>query len=153
MLITVLSGLSGSGKSTYTKSCCGGAVVVSADNYFMRGGVYTFNPSHLSLAHGECFRQFIRAMQDEVAHVVVDNTNTSESEISPYMLGASAFGYDAEVVTLTAPEGMSQEDYIIACAERNSHGVPLAGIKAQAQRLLARSLPPWWRKDSVASQF
>lgn len=153
MLVSVLSGLSGSGKSTYIKHCCGGAAVVSADAYFMKGGTYNFNPTHLSLAHGECFRQFIRAMNDQVAHIVVDNTNTTESEISPYMLGATAFGYDSEVITLTAPAGMTREDYISACAKRNAHGVPLAGIKAQADRLLARSLPPWWRKDSVESQF
>lgn len=153
MIVSVLSGLSGSGKSTYIKHCCGGAVVVSADNYFMKGGVYNFNPSHLSLAHGECFRQFIRAMQDNVAHVVVDNTNTTEAEISPYMLGASAFGYDAEIIILTAPEGMSEDDYIAACAKRNAHGVPLPGIKGQHQRILSRSLPPWWKKETIASQF
>jgi predicted kinase len=155
MLVTVLSGISGSGKSTYIKHCCGGAEVVSADHYFMDRvtGEYKFNPSKLSEAHGECFRRLIDAINRKVDHIVVDNTNTTESEISPYMLAAQAFGYDAEVIILTAPEGMGQAEYIERCAARNSHGVPPQGVAAQAKRLLERSLPPWWAKETVESQF
>lgn len=154
-LISILSGLSGSGKSTYIKHCCGGAAVVSADSYFINRvtGSYDFDPSKLSLAHGECFRSFIRAMQDKVAHVVVDNTNTTNEEIAPYVLGATAFGYDSEVVTLVRPSDMSEEDYINACAKRNAHNVPLQGIRAQAERIKARRLLPWWKSDIVTSQF
>jgi predicted kinase len=152
MLVSILSGLAGSGKSTYIKAW-GVAVVCSADAYFMSDGEYRFDVSKLSQAHGACFKSFIEALQAKVSHVVVDNTNTTAEEIAPYMLGASAFGYDSEIVTLTCPKRMSWEDYIAACAARNTHGVPLAGIKAMADRIANRRLPPWWSSEQVEAQF
>ena len=153
MLLTILSGLSGSGKSTYTQHCCGGAKVVSADQFFMVDGEYRFDVSKLSQAHGACFKSTIAALGSKVDHVVVDNTNTTTEEIAPYILAAQAYGYEVEVVTLTAPKGMSQADYIAACAKRNAHGVPAAGVEAQAMRLANRRLLPWWKGETVESQF
>lgn len=153
MLLTILSGLSGSGKSTYTSHCCGGAKVQSADTFFMVNGEYRFDVSKLSQAHGACFKGTIEALQNGESHVVVDNTNTSNEEIAPYVLAGQAFGYEVEIVTLIAPKGMSEEDYIAECAKRNAHGVPAAGIAAQAQRIANRRLMPWWKSETVESQF
>lgn len=153
MLLTILSGLSGSGKSTYIKHCCGSAVVCSADNYFMSDGEYRFDVSKLSQAHGACFKGTIDALQKGEDHVVIDNTNTSNEEIAPYVLAAQAFGYEVEIVTLVAPKGMTEGDYIAACAERNAHNVPAAGIAGQAQRIASRRLMPWWKSETVESQF
>ena len=153
MLLTILSGLSGSGKSTYTQHCCGGSSVFSADQFFMVDGEYRFDVSKLSQAHGACFKGTIAALQSGVPHVVVDNTNTTSEEIAPYVLAAQAFGYEVEIVTLVAPKGMTEGDYIAACAERNAHNVPAAGIAGQAQRIASRKLMPWWKSDTVESQF
>lgn len=155
--VVVMSGLSGSGKSTYVQDVLfgrkkegnviqwagnGSCVVLSADDYFIgRDGVYRFDPTKLSSAHGECFRNFISALESECELVVVDNTNTTNEEIAPYMLGAQAYGYDAEIVTLRASVSM--------CVERNTHGVTQRGIEAQWVRLCSRKLLPWWKNSDI----
>src|SRR5262245_10531054 len=110
--VIVLSGVSGSGKSTYAKkilndSSHGNVAIVSADDYFMIGGKYQFDPLKLSWAHGECFRKFLLVIDRDgrcssaANIVVVDNTNTTSEEIAPYMLGAQAFGWEAEIRTMS----------------------------------------------------
>jgi predicted kinase len=153
MLLTILSGLSGSGKSTYINLLCGGAVVCSADTFFMVDGQYRFDVSKLSQAHGACFKGAIDALQRGEDHVVIDNTCTSSEEIAPYVLLAQAFGYEAEIVTLVAPKGMTEGDYIAACADRNAHNVPPHAVAGQAKALANRRLMPWWKSETVESQF
>lgn len=151
--VVIMSGISGSGKSRYAKLLIsthidlGGAssAYSSADSYFMCGDVYNFDASKLSLAHGKCFRDFITHLQQECELVVVDNTNTTESEISPYMLGASAFGYEAELITLQCATTTDVE----VCASRNAHKVPLSVCSAQDSRILARRLPPYWKASRI----
>lgn len=99
--VIILSGISGSGKSTYAKKLvgdsfgqeeCTGVVVCSADHFFMQTGEYKFDASMLSLAHGECFKDFIEEVQRGTSLVLVDNTNTSVAEIAPYVLGGPGMG-------------------------------------------------------------
>lgn len=149
--VIVLSGVSGSGKSTLarkmSKSPSGyekEALIVSADDYFTDSlGEYHFDPSNLAEAHAECFRSFIAGLQNGRDLIIVDNTNTTEREISPYMLGASAFGYSASIRAIVC----NDED-LIAAHQRNSHGVPLAAIYAQHHRQneMLRSLPTYWER-------
>ena len=146
--VVILSGVSGSGKSTLVKEF-GPEVsyyrkVVSADNFFMVNGEYKFSPAHLGDAHADCFRKFIQAMQDETQMIIVDNTNTTAEEISPYMLGAAAFGYEVEVQTIL-PKNMTDLEL---CAQRNAHGVPMAVISAQYRRLCERKLPRYWKAST-----
>jgi predicted ABC-type ATPase len=164
----ILSGISGSGKSSYIRSIServwyphfksgdvGGAVVVSADHYFMNQleGKYEFDFKKLSNAHGSCFRYFIELVQYRSPLIIVDNTSCDNMEISPYVLGAQAYDYDVEVVTLVCPSAMGDDEYVRRCAERNSHNVPESGIRAQYERLCNRQLPPWWNRLEVESKF
>lgn len=137
MNVVIMQGLPGSGKSTHAQKC--GGLVVSADDYFVElgGGVYKFDPSRLSDAHGQCFRRFIEAVTSKTPHVVVDNTNTTPMEISPYYLAAQAFGYDAEIVRVECP--------VYVAAARNTHGVSEATVIAMDKRMNESPLPPWWR--------
>ena len=170
--VVILSGISGSGKSSYIRTLservwyphfdCGDmdsytlpAILVSADHYFMThlGGKYEFDFTKLSLAHGSCFRYFIEAIQNKNTLVIVDNTNTDNSEISPYYLGSQAYSYDVSIVTFVCPSTMNEEEYIDRCSERNSHGVPEKGVRGQYKRLCNRQLPPWWNCNEVESQF
>lgn len=152
--VIVLRGVAGSGKSHYCNylktnaeglfnTSADNVKVVSADNFFVKlgNGTYKFDPAKLSEAHAECFREFISALMSGVNVVIVDNTNTTTMEISPYMLGASAYGYEAEVQTV-------QCDVELA-ASRNTHGVPLEGVKAMAERMADCKLPPWWKTSLI----
>lgn len=166
--VKILSGVSGSGKSTLTLefilSYMSGlgmtaeemvsapmpsatVSLCSADSFFEKDGVYTFDASKLSDAHGKCFRDFITALTSNVELVVVDNTNTTNEEIAPYMLGAQAYGYDAQIITLTPGHTDNWVDYYVRCAERNKHGVGIETIKAQHLRITNRKLPPWWKSE------
>jgi len=142
--VLVLQGVPGSGKShfanDYVSRAHARSVVVSADDFFYRlggGTEYAFNPARLGEAHGDCFRRFIAAVQAGVEVVVVDNTNTTVPEMSPYVLGGEAFGYTVEILQVVCdPE---------VAAARNRHGVPAAAIHAMAARIASCQMPPWWR--------
>jgi predicted kinase len=141
--VYVLQGVSGSGKSTLARRLVDllGAVVVSADDYFLdpKDGSYNFDPSKLGQAHAHCFRCFLDALEAGKEVVVVDNTNTSTIEISPYMLGASACGYEAKVIRVVCP--------VDVAISRNIHGVPEEAIQGMASRIASNGLPPWWEVE------
>src|SRR5690606_33271326 len=120
----IMSGISGSGKSTWAEKLCHGLSstgynfsIVSADSYFMRDGVYQFDPKKLSDAHGACCYDFINQLALQTPLVVVDNTNTTAVEIAPYILIAQAYHYDVEIITVMC----ESEDDVKAAAARNSH--------------------------------
>ncbi len=134
MKVIIMSGIPGSGKSTYSKKL--GGVVCSADHWFEREGEYKFDPTKLGMAHGACLAKFTRALMAGEDVIVVDNTNTSSLELAPYVALAQAFGASCELVTI-------QCDPDVAFA-RNVHGVPLETIRRMAAALSARTLPPFW---------
>lgn len=153
--VTILRGPSGVGKSTEAAKMDslhmvdrGFTMVVSADDWFTdESGVYRFDPKQLSEAHANCMRRFIDLLtnshDDDL--VIVDNTNTTIWEISPYVLVAQAFGIPFEIVTVNSP--LSDEEL----AARNRHGVPARTIAAQRQRIMENPLPPWWKSTTVVS--
>jgi hypothetical protein len=143
--VIVLSGISGSGKSTYAGEK-EGVAVVSADRFFMsEGGVYCFDPRKLSEAHAACMAMFITACQAGWPEILVDNTNTTALEIAPYMLVAAALGYSSEVRTMRC----ANDAEVSACAARNRHNVPMHAVALQHERLCSRVLPPWWKNTDI----
>lgn len=144
MRVVIMSGISGSGKSTYIKNRFGNdtlAFICSADHYFLDShGNYKFDVSKLSRAHGECLKQFSHYMRNfhrsEGVTIIVDNTNTTTEEIAPYYAFAAA--YEAEIEHVTLHCGYEP------AAKRNAHGVPLSACKAMADRLSRLRLPPFW---------
>jgi len=151
--IVIMSGVPGSGKSTYIKSLEGRLVVCSADHYFMdEKGNYNFDFTKLRLAHGECLRKFMAYRVNRCLtsprppfgacwcwdYLVVDNTNTTALEIAPYYAVASAYEeeVDIELVTVLCDP--------VKAHTRNTHGVPLQGVLAMDQRIRSRELPPFW---------
>jgi predicted kinase len=157
--VVVLQGVSGAGKSTYARTLTEAAraqglhaAMVSADDYFVRlgSGTYTFVASKLQEAHAACFREFILHLSSAmdanpgcVDLIVVDNTNTTVHELSPYMLAAQAFGFEAEVHRIGC-------DPAIAAA-RNLHGVPTQSVRAMAERMARERLPARWAVREVRS--
>lgn len=126
--IYLMRGLPGSGKSTKARSL-GVATIVSADDFFMRNGVYEFDATKLGEAHAMC-RLTAKFAMAKGLPVVVDNTNCSAWEMRPYVEAARAYGYAVAFVEADAPWAKDPAE----CARRNAHGVPLAAI----ERMLAR---------------
>ena len=155
MDIIILSGIPGSGKTTWRQrhypTVSGKVSVVSANAYFERDGEFRFNPALLDEAHGSCFRQYLRILasgQDGIC--IVDNTNTTAWEISPYVLAASAFGkHKVRVVTFMCENYGEAKD----CARRNIHGAPMGVVLAQHSKLIERVLPPWWQHEIHSVSF
>ena len=148
--VIVLSGCSGSGKTTYADRIIAEnpkATCVSADHFFEADGHYNFDPTKLGQAHGRCFRRFVTMLQDgnyggNPDTIVVANTNQSTSEISPYMLAAEGFGWQAEIVTLDVDPAVA--------AARNVHGVPAKKVAEQAARISRRTLPGYWKQRVIS---
>lgn len=162
MKLIILRGASGAGKTTLIRKFLntGPKMVVSADHFFempcpaceahgvdLAGSVcatcngsgegYAFDPAKLGEAHGACFRNTIEALRLGI-DVIVDNTNTTLVECSPYILLGQAFGVEIEVVELTTP--------LKTCIARATHGAPPHAITRQFENL-SRSTsewPPFW---------
>lgn len=135
--VIILSGIPGSGKSTYAAASGERTVVCSADHYFEKSGSYRFDPSKLGEAHAECLRRFVDTLSAGTADtLIVDNTNTTALELAPYVAVCAAFGVVPRLVTVECDPEVAYQ--------RNQHGVPLAGIQAAARRLRERQLPPFW---------
>lgn len=143
--VILMSGVSGSGKSTIVDAMTDKdpfVVVCSADDWFLDSkGVYRFNPAELGNAHGECLRKFTNALigaekKGTEPTIVVDNTNSTVVELAPYVALAQAYKATIELVNVKC-------DPKVAHA-RNSHGVPLQGIKRMAAAIESRRLPPFW---------
>lgn len=141
--LTIIRGISGSGKSTYIREHFPRAtradmspegyspVVVSGDHHFEDPytGVYTFDGSQLGLAHSKSQVELIRRMAAGTPHVIVDNTHTRLWEMAVAKELAAAFCYEVQEVRLF-DGGCTDEEL----AERNSHGVPLDKIQVMRDR-------------------
>jgi predicted kinase len=142
MRVLLLSGVPGSGKSSYVATLTGTVKVCSADHWFERNGSYQFNPIQLPQAHGACLRRFTETVQAwegcEASPdvLVVDNTNTSVTELAPYYAIATAYGASVKLVQFHCDPNIA--------AMRNSHGVPLAGVLRMHAAIHERILPPFW---------
>lgn len=134
-MIVCMSGVPGSGKSFYAAGLSKreNIFIVSADYYFLNK---PFNPSLLSRAHGECFKQTIDwALKGW--DIVVDNTNLNAWEISPYSLLAQSLDTPFEIHRVEC-------DPEVAFA-RQTHGVPRAVFDRMVQQFNKRDYLPRWR--------
>jgi predicted kinase len=132
--VVLMSGVSGSGKSTYARKL--GGVVCSADEFFEKSGKYVFDPSLLREAHGACLRKFTEALLRGDSLIVVDNTNTTVVELAPYVALSQAYGAKCELVTILCD--------IRVAAARNTHGVPFGVIERMDTAIRDRKLPLFW---------
>lgn len=158
MKIVLLSGISGSGKSTYAARLVSSPllprfrappIIFSADDFFVGlDGEYRYQPGLLGQAHGTCFRNFVeailearnQALVDNLARIpsmlILDNTNTTAIEMAPYAALAQAYDVPLEIHTLHVD--------IEKAVARQIHSVPRHAIEAQARALSSRVLPPFW---------
>jgi predicted ABC-type ATPase len=141
--VSIMRGPSGSGKSTHArmiKNAFEGAVIVSADDYFMVEGEYQFDPKRLSYAHNDCFYNFLDAIERKIEEIVVDNTNIHNWEFANYVKVAKMNGYNVEIIEFMAT---SVED-IKTCIYRNQHNVP-----AEVIMRMCCEFEPCFSEDNV----
>lgn len=129
LVLYLVRGISGSGKSTYAKELCG-EFVVEADQYFVNeNGEYVFDPLKLKQAHDFCFKKAfdLFSVSEKVA---VANTFTRLSEMKRYLDEAKRRKINVEIVEpLTSWRYNVQE-----CAKRNLHGLTEKMIEKQLSR-------------------
>lgn len=128
--LIIMRGISGCGKSTYTRKHYPDAKVYSADHYFERNGTYQFDATKLKAAHDDCFRRFQTGIAKNEPLIVIDNTNTRKWELERYYDAAVQAGYDVTVVRLVCDPAK--------IGTRNVHNVPADKVAQMASRF-----EPW----------
>jgi len=142
MRVVIMRACPGSGKSTYIKNNLPGALIASADTYFVgKDGVYRFNIARIGAAHEACFATFADALSRSVPLVVVDNTNIKVRDFKRYVDAARARGYAVEIVRLACDPAVA--------AKRNVHGVPADIVARMARDLTASVLPADYPAETV----
>jgi predicted kinase len=120
--LIILRGLSGSGKSTVGR-LFGTKAICSADDYFMRNGVYRWYGAGLSHAHDWCIRKCRRFMKKQAPIIVIDNTSPRERDLVPYQDLARQFGYQVHSIIVENRHGGV-----------NQHGVSEESLEKQRSR-------------------
>ncbi len=118
--ITLVRGVSGSGKSTVANLISG--YVVSADDYFMVDGIYKFDPSQLKSAHQYC-QSLVETHMERGVNVVVANTFTRKWEMDAYFSLADKYGYMIHTIIVENRHG-----------GKNIHDVPPEAINNMKER-------------------
>lgn len=125
--VIFLRGISGSGKSVLCnflfKSLGGVEKVVccSADNFFIKNGVYKFDSNKLPEAHEACINTMEQALQNtSIRFVIVDNTHTQLWHMSKGETIAKAHGASVLVIEIVVPD----RTHFVLCQKRQQHSVP-----------------------------
>lgn len=120
--LILVRGLPGSGKSTFAKEMERKLNIhhFETDEYFMKNGVYTFDPSKLGKYHEANHKRTMLALISG-EDVVVSNTFTTKKELDTYIVSAKQLG--AEVVVYRSDASFG-----------SIHGVPEATMIAMKER-------------------
>lgn len=138
VIVVVLRGLPGSGKSHLSRNCLEKNVFIcSADDFFTKSGHYDFSHGSLSEAHSQCFENFLHAINDGKEVVVVDNTNSMMWEYRNYIYLCELLGIQHHILEIPHPN----QQIISAYSARNLHKVDMASIKSYTER---------WEEDKRA---
>jgi len=101
--IILLRGVSGSGKSTLAKKLVGDGVILSTDDYFLKDGIYFFEPNKLGIYHKLNQERVEDNMIKGVNPIIIDNTMSSPWEAKPYVDLADKYNYKIIIKELPIP--------------------------------------------------
>ena len=155
--IIILTGAPGVGKSYFIKKYLetypDEYIICSADHHFEQlaqqkkkalelagdpsakeSPEYAFDYMQLRQAHMNCQNKCLRAMEQGIPLIFVDNTNITKKERQFYIHAAIQNGYEISIKAFP-----NDEETIKLAASRNTHGVPEDKIR---QRALAQDLEP-----------
>lgn len=144
-VLFLVRGLPGSGKSSIAEAISDKSV--SADDFFMQGDKYIFDPKKLGEAHAYCQNTAAHFLSlHDVWSVAVANTFTCRWEMEPYLLIAEK-AHARVVVIDTFDAGLDDT----ALSRINVHGVPVESIAAMRARWesdwrAGNPVAPWLRK-------
>lgn len=149
--VIVMRGVQGSGKSTYASKLHAEAFVdgllpltVSADQFFNGPNGYQFDVKKLSDAHKDCMQRFMRALNDGMSPVIVDNTNINVEDIAPYVAVGEAMGYEVTIIQVNTPPDVA--------AKRNIHGLGEKQVRDAYDRLQRVKLPSRYKVTHINKQ-
>ena len=131
-LLTLMRGLSGSGKSRAAVRLAGrdGGIVISTDDFWYDDdGNYNFDYSLIGEAHCHAQRRARDNMATGEPHVIIDNTNARWWEMFPYLEMAREHDYSVVILMIG---GIDIKDIAIYAA-RNVHNTPISIIERQAK--------------------
>ncbi len=168
----IMRGFPGCGKSFRASEVAGGDLknIFSADNYFMKDGVYTFDTEKLWLAHKQCRALSFAAMQSGQETVVIDNTNVKARDFKPYVMEGVRNGYHVSLAYPTSEWWLRTErllknkednwDRLLPVADllaaKNVHGVPREVIISMMEKWqFVESLPlliERWQAEPVTPE-
>ena len=124
--VIFLRGISGSGKSTIANSLsrllgAENTNVCSADNYFIKGGLYRFETSKLPEAHQSCATAMKSALgSSNIRYIIVDNTHTRMWHLYNTETLAKESGAEIHYLNIVVPD----TDHLSLCIKRQIHCVP-----------------------------
>lgn len=101
--IILLRGVSGSGKSTLAKKIVGDGVILSTDDYFLKDGLYFFDPQKLGVYHKLNQQRTEENMSSGVTPIIIDNTMANPWEAKPYVQLADKYNYKVIIKELPIP--------------------------------------------------
>lgn len=99
----------------------------STDEYFMVGDEYKYMPAKIGLYHSKNYKAFRESIIQKIPLVIVDNTNTTQSEYAKYQNYAVDMDYQVSFHVLPHPT-------VDEAVSRNKHGVPRDVIEKMRKR-------------------
>ncbi|EDO49718.1 predicted protein, partial [Nematostella vectensis] len=129
-LLILMRGLPGSGKTSLAKQLRANGVIYSTDDFFVNNGNYEFDLMKLSDAHEWNKKRALKAMEEGISPVIIDNTNTQSWEMRPYVLMAQRLGYKVIIREPSTHWKWKPKQLF----KNNTHGVGLDKIKSMLER-------------------
>lgn len=100
--LTIIRGVSGSGKTTKANAMMDAGIVDvihEANDYFYHNGEYQFEHWKLAQAHRECQDNVWRSLNRGL-NVVVANTSSTWAEVSTYLVMASTLDVAVDIIDM-----------------------------------------------------